>query len=83
MKWTCDTMQAVLDSGSNNASVNRGVVKPNLLPDVEPFDLLFAVLHQLLGTGNDVCDEIFRLAKNCFETWSDEIVDAFENLQEA
>ena len=71
MKWTCATMQAVLYLGINNASVNRSVVKPNLLPAVEPFDFLFAVLHQLLGTGNDVHDEIFRLADNCFETWSD------------
>ena len=63
LKWTCATMQAVLDLGSNNASVNRGVVKPNLLLAVEPFDFLFAVLHQLLCTGNDVRDEILRLSK--------------------
>ena len=76
-------MQAVLDLGSNNASVNCSVVKPNLLPAVEPFDFLFAVLHQLLGTGNDVRDEILCLSDNFFETWSDERIDAFDNLQEA
>ena len=76
-------MQAVLDLGSNIASVNHGVVKPNLLPAVEPFNFLFAVLHQLLGTGNNVRDEILRLADNFFETCSDELIDAFDNLQEA
>ena len=83
LKWTCATMQAVLDLGSNNASVNRGVVKPNLLPAVEPFDFLFALLHQLLGTRNYVRDEILCLADNFFETWSDDLIDAFDNLQEA
>ena len=83
LKWTCATMKAVLYLGSNNASVNRGVVKPNLLPAVKPFDFLFSVLHQLLSTGNDVRDGIFCLSKNCFEIWSDELIDAFDDLQEA
>ena len=75
-------MKAVLDLGSNNASVNRGVVKPNSLPAAEPFHFLFSVLHQLLGTGNNVRDEILRLADKYFETWSDELIDTFDNLQE-
>ena len=83
LKCTCATMQAVLYLWSNNVSVNCGVVKPNLLPAVEPFDFLFAVLHQLLGTGNDARDEILCLADNCFETWSDELIDAFDNIQES
>jgi hypothetical protein len=72
VKWTCENMKQTYDLRSEDISNNRGVVEECLLPSIEPSNFLFAVLHQLLGTGNDMRERIYKMADEIFETWPPE-----------
>ena len=72
--WSIRLWDEKLNMQSNVARVNCGVVKLRLLPTVEAIDYLIAILHQLLGTGNDIRKEIIELADTMFENWTPELL---------
>ena len=43
-----------MDIMTKNRDANRGVVKESLVKSVDPENYLMALIHQLLGTGNDI-----------------------------
>ena len=49
-------MREILSHGyhDKNRDANRGVVKESLVKSVDPENYLMALIHQLLGTGNDI-----------------------------
>ena len=49
-------MTEILSHGyhEKNRNVNRGVVKESLVKSVKPENHLIALIHHLLGTGNDI-----------------------------
>ncbi len=78
--WTIERWKDVLALNSKVSSINRGVVKEPLLTSVAPSEYLIAILHQLLGTGNDIRKEIYNVADTMFETWSHELILKHDEL---
>ena len=78
--WTIERWREVLALNSKVSSINRGVVKEPLLTSVAPSEYLIAILHQLLGTGNDIRKEIYNVADTMFETWSQELILKHDEL---
>jgi len=72
--WTINRWKQKLDLQSNKPNINRGVVKESLLSTIPPSDYLIAILHQLLGTGNDIRKEILDVSDKMFENWTEELV---------
>jgi len=56
----------MIDNFFNNDN-DRGCVEENLMPSIEQKETLFATLHLLLGTGNDVKKAILTLIDFKFE----------------
>ena len=82
--WTqqrfCDIINA--GYGLKNIEKNRGVIMDALITSIEPQNFLFAQLHQLLGTGNDVKNTIQLIADEGFEQWSQVLIELYEEFIE-
>ena len=81
--WTSLRWHEKLQIDSNVASINRGIVNPTLLSSIEAINYLIAILHQLLGTGNDIRKEILHIADTLFETWAADLVQLNGEVIEA
>ena len=81
--WTNATIKATLKRNSADPTVNKGVICANLLPSVEPADYFFPVLHQLLGTGNDIQKRIHQISDNIFEQWNETLIRIWDQLVNA
>ena len=53
-----------------------------MITSIEPQNFLFAQLHQLLGTGNDVKNTIQLIADEGFEQWSQVLIELYEEFIE-
>ena len=41
---------------------------------------LFTVIHQLLGTVNDTRKKLYHIADDCFETWTQKIIQLLDKV---
>jgi hypothetical protein len=81
--WTQNGLHQTFQVGSTIPAVNQGVVSASLLKSVEVSNFLFAMLHQLLGTGNDIRKEIVTMIDMEFETWPEDLVALHLNRLDA
>jgi len=79
-KWTQADIQAILVQGfsDSNYKMNLGAVDHPLITCIEPECFMFAVLHQLLGTGNDLKNAILKMIDEEFESYPREMEEKWD-----
>ena len=84
-KWTQADIRALLAQriSEKNYKMNLGVVDHPLITCIEPECFMFAVLHQLLGTGNDLKNAILKMIDDEFESYPEEMEDNWNAYDEA
>ena len=81
--WTNANIIIVFNLRRADYNVNKGIVKYMLFKYTEPDHFLFAVIHQLLGTGNDAQKKLYHISNEVFETWDQEVIALIDKFIEA
>ena len=77
-------MREILSHGyhDKNRDANRGVVKESLVKSVDPENYLIALLHQLLGTGNDIRDYLpVNMVDTLFDDRAQDLLDIHDDVE--
>ena len=66
---TNEILEENFNKETRTAREKLGCVEQNLLPSIEPAETLIGLLHQLLGTGNDIRKSIMGIIEIEFEKY--------------